>query len=28
MIGDLLGKDTRQRVRTHDASASMFMDHR
>ena len=28
MIGDLLGKDTRQRVRTHDASASMLMGHR
>ena len=28
MIGDLLGKDTRQRVRTHDASTSMLMDHR
>jgi hypothetical protein len=28
MVGDLLGKDTRQRVRTHDASASMLMGHR
>jgi hypothetical protein len=28
MIGDLLGKNTRQRVRTHDASASMLMGHR
>ena len=28
MIGDWLGKDTRQRVRTHDASASMLMGHR
>jgi hypothetical protein len=28
MVGDWLGKDTRQRVRTHDASASMLMGHR
>ena len=28
MIRDGLGKDTRQRVRTHDASASMLMGHR
>jgi hypothetical protein len=28
MIGDLLGKNTRQRIRTHDASASMLMGHR
>jgi hypothetical protein len=28
VIGDLLGKDARQRVRTHDASAFMLMGHR
>jgi peroxiredoxin len=28
MIGDRLGKDTRQRVRTHDASAFMLLGHR